>query len=690
MATPESSNVSQLVAAEVTAQLAPTVMALRLVASNATAQAAEIVALRANVSTQAAEIVALRAMVAVLEREAGRSLLGGDAYNTTAFFVAILVAFYQLIPDPTGNQDASDLSELVVYHQWRRAAVALFLYGLMVLIVAVHQLQAGWRGIDLAWLLALMLAPWAPVAKQVRLTLAGFWRVPAMMRSRGCRNRLTAVMREYLRVGNLHLVPTLIARERLSVVLLPPLRVPRWVLPSDVANKDDVIKNVMSQVMQHSPVMVDADDVRGAPVSDRCIDSYPLTRRLNFLGLFVRMLSCRADTVRTTWSPDRAFPFCLVRYCRRARRFCSRHAVGKKKVLSPFKWFSSDTAEDTARADAGVEVDVEHGHYKRRMLKTWEESALLDAIDAVIPGGTLSKARVKLLDDEFCDRCMMVFRASVELFAESSIYGHDGVSTAEWFKYFDVQATGSLIYALITLRAAVLVDCGATPVSDGSAGGIDAEDGQTTTLVTDQVLVLFFLVARSLLGGSERLDKLGDHISGRYHSAHWWNRYWEDLQRVLGRPVDVGSPSPWTDSKAMGRSMRSAARSTTVAEVRDLLQAAYETGPQSDSPAANTATPGGANSGTRICSVDGCLLAMQEDLRTPLIRQRRRPNQTGAHGAVAADMGELQPPSAASSVAQSASSSPPPPPRQPRPPLSSPEEGPPPPVGNGRRLSRGL
>lgn len=214
MASAAPTDVMQL-AGEVAALLRPNVTAVRVLAANATALAVEVAALRANVTT-------LSGAVEALQHEAGRSILGTDAYNSTAFIVALFVAAYQFIPDPTGDQDANDVSELKVYHQWRWAALTLLGYGGLMGGVVVQQLLADLGGLDLIWLLALMLAPWALVANKVFRTLQASRRVMAMMRSRGCRNRLTAIMREYLAVGIPELTPSAVVRWSRSGMLEVP------------------------------------------------------------------------------------------------------------------------------------------------------------------------------------------------------------------------------------------------------------------------------------------------------------------------------------------------------------------------------------------------------------------------------------------------------------------------------------
>ena len=510
---------------------------------NVTQLVAEVAALRrlaANMTAAAAEIAALRLTVADLEHDAGRSLLGGDAFDSTAFFVALFVAAYQLVPNPTGDQGATDASELLVYHQWRTAAIALTAYVAFAVAVAVQQLRAGWGGSDLWWLLALMLAPWAPVAGQVRRTIVATRRVRAMMRSRGCRNRLTGVLREYLAVGHPSLVPTVVARERLHVVLSPPLWVPRSVAP---AGAEDEALDAVAMNLGYFGFATAAEDLAGEAVADSYESAEKRARRVVRLDPLAWAWSRAANAVLPS-SPLSGGVGGLF-----------RHAVGETPLLSPFEYPPVDAAHDAARAKAGVEVNLLRDIYTRRPLVSSEETLVLDAIDGVLPGGTLSTARIDALRDS-CDRCVTAYRAAVELFTESSGRGHEGIDAAAWFRDFSIAPPWALSRAVRTLRAAALVDGGGAPVDVASSAGGGSGKGWTATKATDQVLFFLFLVARSLLGGSGRLDGLRQHVTARYHSAAWWDDYWVALGSCLRQSVADGGPPPWATSVgATGRVM---------------------------------------------------------------------------------------------------------------------------------------
>lgn len=110
-----------------------------------------------------------------LARQDQRFFLGFGVFETTAVVTSAFVTGYVLTEDPTGRQHAHDVSELRVYLAWRSAMLFLLGHVVFTIFVIVLELQHGWSGKDLFWLVMLMYAPWAPVAKQVRLTL-GAWK----------------------------------------------------------------------------------------------------------------------------------------------------------------------------------------------------------------------------------------------------------------------------------------------------------------------------------------------------------------------------------------------------------------------------------------------------------------------------------------------------------------------------------
>ena len=105
-----------------------------------------------------------------------------------------------------------------------------------------------------------------------------------------------------------------------------------------------------------------------------------------------------------------------------------RHPMfgGQVQLLRPFQ-YPTDAGSYEQRGVAGP-PDL-----SRRSLLPSDEGVVLDMIDAVLPTGTLSQERVASLAATSCDRCMLAYRAVVEVFLESRSCGHVGIRAAEWF-----------------------------------------------------------------------------------------------------------------------------------------------------------------------------------------------------------------------------------------------------------------
>lgn len=505
------------------------------------------------------EVARLRLVVADLEHEAGRSFLGYGPFETTAFVVAFFVTVYQLLPDPTGEQGAANACELDVYRQWRTAMMCLVGYVAFVAVVVVQQLLDGWTGRDLWWLLALMLAPWAPVAAVVFRTVTSARRVRAMMRTRGCRNRLTAVLREFLFLGHGSLSVAAVS-SWLRPVPLPGLPT----VPLDVAPKQyaaDVQYTVSSIIHKAHMLPLSVEAMAEGPQLDAHVGA-----PLRWICTVVR-----ADPLARWWSRHSAYTMPVVgrtnddeaepNRCRRVLGPCTRrvNARGGEQtlVLSPF-------------------------HPRHGKLSHLEETMVLDVIDAVLPSGTLSDRRLAFLNRLLCGHCSMAVRAAVEAFAESSNRQHAGVRASLWFKDITVIWTPSFRRVLDVMRHGALVDnSGALVEGDPTDGNPSSQDDAgyaplSAMQATDQVMTLLFFLSRSLLGGSTVLAPLREHLWRRLHShesGDWWATYWASLRAQLGRSTAwQQSMKLATRQDDIGRLMDAALRDTVDAEVRGVLQ----------------------------------------------------------------------------------------------------------------------
>ncbi|KAK1864601.1 hypothetical protein I4F81_007146 [Pyropia yezoensis] len=497
--------------------------------------AAEVSDLR-RLATEVSDVRRLAAAVSDLQRDADRKFLGYDIFATTAVFVAICVAAYQLVRDPTGEQHAADLSELRVYRQWRTALSCLISYVALVAAVMVVQLRDGWRGRDIWWLLAIMWAPWAPVINKVWSTLRRTRRVRSMMVTRGCRNRLTAMLREYLFLGHAGLSTAAASYALGFTTKRPPSPQAPPGLPE---NKKEWVSFV-----GHSPSRLPLSD-RGRQESPHPDDlTLPYLSRWD---VFAWWWSRNSDCVPPAWGEDG-----LVPRRRRGGRATRRRAAagpdgaGPTEVSSPFRLQPVQS------------------------LTPWQETLVLDAIDGLVASGTIPEPRFAKLPRGICDLCLLSLRSAVEAFLESSSRRHAGVSAREWFHGVRFHWTLKMDTILHFLWQAAFCD------NDGLR--IDVTPAKTppetqpatpaheldVTEATRHVLMLLFLLSRSMLGGAPALRDVRHRVEDHLHSNVWWESYW---QHFVPPPGDDGLNDP-----AAHQTVDDALRATVTTEVRSILQ----------------------------------------------------------------------------------------------------------------------
>jgi len=553
---------------------------------------AEITALRRQVSAvtvEAAKVPALQGQVAALTAEAGRTFLGFGPFETTAVFVATFVAIYTLVPNPTGEQRAGDVSELRVYRQWLTAFGCLVGYALFVVAVLSHQCAAGWRGPHLGWLLALMVAPWAPVVDRVWRTLRWTCRVRRMMRARQGRNHLTAMLREYLCLGHAGVSAVGAAVELGFVTQQPCIPGVSMLLEGAEA------KEFWQQWKLKTPRS-------GLPLSARALHDTPPLADLSLPPL------SRWDPLAWSWSrrgngdlPD-----------------ASAHSGHKAmRVPSPFDQLADPTPTP------------------------WQQTLVFDALDRLLSCGTASEKRLAKLPPAVCERCRLAVRAAVEAYLESSSRHHAGVDALEWFRgvpYFYSKGTSGVLdvmwqavfadhtgFHIDAVWACPVASGGTSPPattslpghSTGSAESRGCGDprvfvGFDRAEATQRVLLLLFVVARSLLGAAEDLSAVRERVVSHLHATPWWTVYARhfDAQQAAKQQQSIFD-------------FNLALRATTTEEVRNILQlllAAKAT--------RTTAAP-------TACGIAGCPVAAGELLlRTD---DAWRPPSPCTHGLLAGD-----------------------------------------------------
>lgn len=454
-----------------------------------------------------------------LQRQDQREFLGFGVFETTAVLVAFFVAGYVLVGDPTGTQHAHDLSEYTVYAQWRWAM--LFLLGDLAFTgaVLVHELVHCWRGSDVTWLVLLMFAPWAPVARQVRQTLGAWRRVRTMMRARMVSNTLAAVLREGFYLG----YPG-----------ISTLAVGEYVFKLNFEHPE--ARNVPKDLGADTTDMDLRGKVKKALASSNAL---PLTKSslrhgpqlADFVGwrLWVfRHLPC-LDPFAWWWSMHPLVP-----------------------IKDPFQyiWPEQQASWLTRRLMAqhdkeGVTEELaEEGLVTLPPPLPFNRVRILDVIDLLQPGGTVAEPRLlSLRSHAVCERCIMAVRAAVETFLESSSRQHAGARVARWFQGVHVKWYGGVAACLDIMWEACFVDNNSGMRVDGDLRG-DKEPGTgrgptqqrvSGTEMTSWFLLLLFLVTRSLLRHASSLSKVDQIVRDRLQPSSFWPLFWESMRAKVKR-----------------------------------------------------------------------------------------------------------------------------------------------------------
>lgn len=317
------------------------------------------------------------------------------AFETTAALTALIVGAYSFLTDPTGRQDAGDISEIRVYTMWRQGMLLVSIDILLKIVVFAVQVANQRPMRTVCWTLALMAAPWAPFVDKVVAAFRATKSVYGIMRSRTARNELSSVMREYLMFGHHSLSATALAERLLEDVV--------YVL--HVKTLAQVCRDSRKSFFETRPWLQqkmerDVGKQRATWVVPRRAMRHgprPASRwthrssfRMRRIDLWTRMWT--RETVRIVVDPFPSGAFSV--------QPLSEDVVKKRSLTT--EWFGDE-----------------------RLLK---RAYVLDRIDSCHRGYTLSQARVELsLPPELCARCQLATRAAVETFVESSSRAHINV-----------------------------------------------------------------------------------------------------------------------------------------------------------------------------------------------------------------------------------------------------------------------
>lgn len=549
-----------------------------------------------------------------LQRTDQRDFLGYGVFETTAVIVALFVTGFALVRDPTGMQHAHDMDEYSVYTQWRLAMCFLIGDVIFTAGVVIHQVLNCWTGKHVLWLLALMLAPWAPLAGKVKATLFAWPQVRSMMRSRAACNSLTAVMREGLFLGYPGL-STRAAGKYVFGIVHPKDAKPEYL---DVPSLDgsDALTGRIEHIMATSS---------GLPLTKAALLVGPQLKELSIVCRYWYKLEghldCILDPVASCWThgglvlPSNPF----------------EHLTTSSPTPLPTadQTRSSSPALPTEKVTACCRVSS-------RTTIPIKLVRILDVIDRFQLGGTVSEARyIALQSHAVCPRCIMAVRAAVETFLESSSRQHSGVRAKDWFKGVVVQWCGGVDVCL-----GVLWDC---CFADNTGMRLDgdprrgAESGQTgtphlqpvnATNMTSWFLLFLFLLSRSLLGEATALKGAGKQLHECLDQGKVFGRFWKSMETTLRRSsrIDDNRSKAQTD-RAVEQLMRDALAAMVDDRVAELLQ-------ELSACLIDTADYHDANKYlglARLCDVTTCILHLPTSMATftrlppPAKRRQVRP-----------------------------------------------------------------
>lgn len=314
--------------------------------------------------------------------------LGFGAFETAGFFSAILVALYSLLRNPEGVQGEDDKAEYDVYVGWRRAITIVLIQVVLMVAVSVYISVNGATGEATWWVVALMLAPWAPFTGKVRNTLFAWRRVRYMMRSRVTRNELAAVVRDRFLFGQRALVVARVVNHAYKLTPVLPLQSLRQ--NTALRSHEDALR-----VQAENAMEVKGEDALPLGIL-WTVDQGPQPADISCFDLISRLYFSRVDVLAWRWTN---------------RRF--------KLPCSPFP-----VMEPTN-------------------LGQGDEARILDVIDTLQEGGTISEKHMqRAMQSRHCELCRLATRGAVEAFMESSFKSHSDIRVARWLRHIEIDWRG--------------------------------------------------------------------------------------------------------------------------------------------------------------------------------------------------------------------------------------------------------
>eukprot|EP00168_Porphyra_purpurea_P006241 TRINITY_DN17676_c0_g1_i1.p1 TRINITY_DN17676_c0_g1~~TRINITY_DN17676_c0_g1_i1.p1 ORF type:complete len:524 (-),score=69.34 TRINITY_DN17676_c0_g1_i1:110-1681(-) len=470
-------------------------------------------------------------------------ILWFSAFETTAVITATLVGLFAFIPNPTGRQDAQDASEISVFYSWRRAIVLIGLDLLLKVVVLAVQWAQDRPAYTIFWTLALMTVPWAPFLDKVVAAVLAWGSVRTLMRNRVARNEVLCVLSEYLRMGN----PRMSAVAMAERVTGKPFLVPEQALQA-------LLQRSVCRITPHKAYRERVEKLMDDVRTDGA--SWVMTRRTMRHGL--PMKSRSSHQRRLMWRRIDVWMRCWT-------------GATVTVLADPFPpgiLSRKDSAVDTLAAshapDPASSATIEA-----------QRTYILDKLDDYRGGHTMSQLRARVsLPQPLCHCCELAVCGAVEAFLESSSRAHVNVCARAWLANTHIDWSGRMEGVVDAMWEAAFVDQAALGVEDGEVdnegqeGAVVSQVSAHPTSASRRLLVIFFLVARSVLGTCTVLEDVAKHIQARLHSLASWTEYWE---KVVGHMAQTHEADHTYDGWIDGIKAR-ALREVTVAEMRTLVE----------------------------------------------------------------------------------------------------------------------
>lgn len=398
--------------------------------------------------------------------------LGFSAFETTAFCTSMLVAWYSLIPNPSGQQSAFDSAEYQIFAGWRLALLAILGQVILMTVVLIQQnANPSIESKTTLWLLLLMIAPWAPVAGKVRDTLTSGHRVRRMMKRRLARNEMVAIMRDRFKFGQRSIaMPSIIYY---ACGILP--RFPRQAL-------------LQTQELEPFYTALKHEAMMAAQLDE--------DNSLELGALWAMNQSLQPSSL-------------------------SKARLLVWKIVSSIDLLSRVWTGRSCHINVDVMPDISLAHKVER-------ARYLDIVDLLQRGGTLSDDLVRRGLKRFCHRCTLATRCAVEIFLESSERGHTDLGAGEWLMNVGMDWAGSFERVIDVMWEACFMDSKALRVQGKEKDG-SPDFNDRSKVTTTKMLALLFVISRSIVCVKE------DHMIFNYicgivdegpFKIEWWSRYW--------------------------------------------------------------------------------------------------------------------------------------------------------------------